>query len=443
MRKLRNIVLAMFLVCFLVGCGGKNEENPAEPTKGVEETTPAPTNTVAPTNTPTPTATPTPTPEPATPEYPVSRSNLVDIYGLWYSEDSDWILILDTNAVNEFPNIAEGSLTDGNVNYACFLDEKGRKSEGTFEGCGMDESLNGIEIKFTEEGILVDAISDIGMKETLFVRPSMYQEEVVGTDKGSFSCEGGGYYVDRQIEGKNCTYFVVFEYETEDMWILCMDGTGYDNYEGYMFLPDATVFYPEAYVKGITVCEMYNIDVCTLEDFEYYYYLDEDDYAGMEPDPVCDFPKPYDVAYYDEATGLWVVGYTTVNRRPFELTGYEMLEWEGNDFYFVGKLKNTGRKPYWVYLTMKFCNEDGKTLRERDMEVGTYKNGYTIDYANEGYVIGDPVGCIQPGEEATFFFDTPTMDQYKAWCSLAGIDEQICYLYIEIDGYGDWMPEYD
>lgn len=434
MRKLRNIVLAMFLVCFLVGCGGKNEENPAEPTKGVEETTPAPTNTVAPTNTPTPTS------EPATPEYPVSRSNLTDIYGLWYSEDSDWMLILDTNAVNDFPNIAEGTLTDGNVNYACFLDEKGRKSEGTFEGCGMDESLNGIEIKFTEDGILVDAISDIGMKETLFVRPSMYQEEAVGTEEDAYYYEGGGFYVERQLESATSTYFVLSEYDEEDLWIMIMEGTGYEDYEGQVFLPDETLFYPNASVKGIPLCVMNNIDVCTLEDFEYYYYLDEDDYAAMEPTPECNFPGDYDAAYYDEETGLWVVSFTTMNRQPFKVTGYDFLEWEGKDFYFVGKIQNTGKKPYTATVTVRFCNKYGETLDYAVGYVVEYEKGYSIDYLREGKLVGDFGFKWDPGEEAYIAF-LSEKNGFISQHELSYIDEQICYIYIEINGYSDWTQE--
>jgi len=105
--------------------------------------------------------------------YAVTQSNKFEIDGTWYDETGTWELIFDVSAGTAFPSVAEGILTNGNVNATVFLDESNRESDSVIYPCYFDGSQFGAKLTFTEDGILLEN-HELLDKKVLFTRPEGY-----------------------------------------------------------------------------------------------------------------------------------------------------------------------------------------------------------------------------------------------------------------------------
>lgn len=144
--------------------GGKNEKQ--------EESEPGDKEELKPTATLTPKPTATPVEKQPVP-YAVTQSNKFEIEGTWYDASGKWELIIHVGAGNEFPNIAEVVLTDGDLNAAFFLDENHRESDNVIYSCFFDGSRMNPKVTFTEDGIILE-YQDVLTGKVLFTRPEGY-----------------------------------------------------------------------------------------------------------------------------------------------------------------------------------------------------------------------------------------------------------------------------
>lgn len=380
------------------------------------------------------------TAEKTTTGHAVTSDNVADIFGLWYDKNNEWNLLIFNNEYEDFPNIGAAVLTNGYQEYLLCLDEKGRKGEDTIVVCDENGTSYKAKMTFTEEGILLDSISALGTREMMFVRDGMYGSEPVGGNRYS-ARRGANYKVIQQVVGDGNTYYLLADWDTEEYVMAYVNYEDYTDYVDSFFRTEtANVFY-EQMLKGFPVVQLVSYEILSEEEFyNWYYGFGEEGEHDGDADvytPVCNFPKTYDWSYYDEDTGLWVVANTTTNRRPFKMTGIEMLEWEDQYIRFIGRIKNEGSKPYIGIVRIYLCNEKGETIK-------TVTEGNAFHYLPDGYTTNrQGSGIIKEIEEAVFSNRAipageegifGMMNGYNA-VYVSDVTQPIHYIYIVLDEY--------
>ena len=377
----------------------------------------------------------------ATTGHAVTSDNLVDIFGMWYDESNEWNLLILVNSDGEFPNIGAAVLTNGYEEYLLCLDEKGRKGKDTIGVCDENGKSYKANMTFTEDGILLDGISKLGTEEMLFTRDGLYGSEPVGGNKYS-ARTAPNYKVIHQTIGDGKTYYWLMDFDTEEYVVAYVNDEDETYYEGAFFCAERSNVFYEQMLKGFPVVQLVNYNILSEGEFYdwYYGYGGEGEYGGDADvyTPVCNFPKTYDWSYYDEETGLWVVANTTTNRRPFKMTGVEMLEWEGQYIRFIGRIKNEGSKKYQGFVKICLCNEKGETLKTATQSSSFYyfPDGYTINRQGIGEIEEIEKrpfsnNVIPAGEEGIFGINSAG---YLS-VDVSSITQPICYIYIELDEY--------
>lgn len=371
----------------------------------------------------------------------VSADNVADIFGLWYDKNNEWNLLIFNNDYEDFPNIGRAVLTNGYEEYLLCLDEKGRKGKDTIGVCDEDGKSYKANMTFTEDGILLDSISKLGTGEMTFVRDGMYDSEPVGGNRYSTRYDAD-FRVIQQVIGDGKTYYLLSNWDTGEYVIAYVENEDDTYYtDSFFCAKEANVFY-EQMLKGFPVVQLVNYEILSEYDFYNRYYGYEDgagsEYEEEDYTPVCYFPKEYDWSYYDEDTGLWVVANTTTNRRPFKMTGVELLEWESKYIHFIGKIKNEGSKTYAGSVRIYLCDEKGETLK-------TATKGSSFYYLPDGYTInGQGLRMIEEIESALFSNRAiPAGEEGIFSINGAGylgvdvseITQPIHYIYIVLDEY--------
>ena len=371
----------------------------------------------------------------------VSADNVADIFGLWYDKNNEWNLLIFNNDYEDFPNIGRAVLTNGYEEYLLCLDEKGRKGKDTIGVCDENGKSYKANMTFTEDGILLDSISKLGTKEMMFVRDGMYGSEPVGGNHYS-TRYGAHYRVIQQVIGDGKTYYLLEDYDTGEnvmAYVNNVDNTYY--VDSFFFTEEANVFY-EQMLKGFPVVQLVSYNILSEEEFYdwYYGFGEEGEYDGDADvyTPTCYFPKEYDWSYYDEETGLWVVANTTTNRRPFKMTGVELLEWESKYIHFIGKIKNEGSKTYRGTVRIYLCDEKGETLKTATKSSSFYylPDGYTINRQGIGEIEEIESAlfsnwAIPAGEEGIFSINGAGY----LGVDVSDITQPIHYIYIVLDEY--------
>lgn len=210
--------------------------------------------------------------------------------------------------------------------------------------------------------------------------PSEENNLIEGDSTYTDSTEGV-VYVEEQIVQDGETY-VVFSFESEPnvyyfgkVAELNIDMT--DN--NYYF----NIVYNEGdLIDGRQYCEIINWD-------EYSYnivYESDTSIVGQEDTFTPQIKEEYDSAFYSEETGIWVVGNTTINGKPFKLDGIEYLYIEDGYLYFMGRIANTSSKDYKILLNVTIRDKNGNVLND------VLENNFVFNYDTTLGLIRDSSG---------------------------------------------------
>ena len=168
----------------------------------------------------------------------------------------------------------------------------------------------------------------------------------------------------------------------------------------------------------------------------------EEDYTYI---PFLNTTLDYDASFYDEETGIWLVGNTTSNGKPFILDGFEYISIEDGYLYFTGRMKNTSDKTFGIRLNVTIRDFDGYVLHRNEFD----NNVFVFESSNElarkdasssltsndlklNYRIkGDSVGYFTANYG--FSYDTRINDvvNIRSWNS------EPYFIYVTIDKYFD------
>lgn len=277
-----------------------------------------------------------------------------------------------------------------------------------------------------------------------------------------YLCEiEGSVYVEEQYEIDGNTY-VVFGFEFDP------------NYYYYGRVKDPTTnmvgnhfYFYAAYNEGDLYEGKQYCEITSWEAFEYIIPTYDESIIETEDQSEFDTPslyctKKYDSAYYSEDSGIWLVGNTITNGKPFQISGIKYLYLEDGFLYFMGEMVNNGKRSYKIELNIELYDENEfliDTITESDAfiyddrldwnritEPSSYS--YNVLYRNsylateyEGYGVEIPkLDFVIPGNEnSNFTFLSFNQKDYPSRIydtyDLREINDEIYYIYVTIKSY--------
>lgn len=140
-------------------------------------------------------------------------------------------------------------------------------------------------------------------------------------------------------------------------------------------------------------------------DYEYDYEYDEYEVSDIDVFSFTNDVK-HDTAYYSEDSGLWLVGNTKTNGKPFEIDGIEHLYIEDGYLYFMGRIRNTSSKDFSVDLNVTIRSKSGSLLNDY---VYSYNYVFTYDKSIE-LTRGEAPGLVLEGKGLTIEYNLPAYD---------------------------------
>ncbi len=371
--------------------------------------------------------------------YAVTQNNLSDIMGNWYDPNNRWnFFILPCND-GQFPNVGRGVLTNGVQNILLCMDERGRKSDSVIQTCDENGIMYNTLVTFTEDGIKVDGIPSEGFDETVFVRSGLYKGTPVGMTS-YYNMEDVAYQIIHQMVGNGKTYYLLQDAYNGELVVCYENGVNYTSYEGDYFVAERAISYYDQMLMGFSVVQLIDAELYTEEEFERY---GSGGWGGNLTDRTdeCYFSYPFDVAFYDDTIDLWVVANTSEYGEPFEMTGVDILTWEDDILQFVGRFKNTGSEKYIAMGEIVLCDAYGDEIDSCPTVLFDFADDYYIDMNDNGKIKGIEAIGINPGEEARVTFFSEWDNFFCGAVDTSGAAREICYIYIEITDYADWVPE--
>lgn len=351
----------------------------------------------------------------------VNRENVVDYYGLWINnqgmtlqigtdiwttEEDTAFYLVETDYNGYIANDAGYTVNNADIN--------GDSYHIQYEAWG---TYYDIMLEFTEDGIYVEGQNGSWPERSLFTLRGAQKQE--GSAESAYSDSVEICVNDQYSDGSN-TYLVVNNLAAwEPTWIICLEGQYLESYIDCYIIGSDITFCPDLFIKGYPVCmvDFSEVDIWDSDTYwnsvggdyeEEYEYADDstwDDYGDYSDDnytdewelvPPADFTKEYDACFYDENTGLWVFAYTTSNKRPFKVTGIDLLTWTTGKIGMIARVQNTDVIDYYyVSMDVMLCGENGNVLRSNDTEVLYYPNGYEIYDYREIALYGEYTGEME------------------------------------------------
>ena len=297
--------------------------------------------------------------------------------------------------------------------------------------------------------VRIEAVNDgtvttVSGKEAYKISSIEYVEDIPATTEEEAeyteSLEGV-VYVEEQVQEDGQTY-LVFTLESDPNYY----------YYGKITNPDANMADNNYYIYAV-----YNKDdlrndkqYCEITSWENKSYDSSYvDNSSSESESVDnsqpEIKEEYDSAFYSEETGIWLVGNTTSNGKPFILDGIEELYIEDGYLYFIGRIHNTVNKDYKVILNVAIKDKDGNLLADvsDNNTAFTYKTSKELVRSERGYtLISDDLSLdfYVPANGTAYFTDA----EYEGFSP--SIDDQIdirswnsepYYIYVTIRDYKD------
>lgn len=368
--------------------------------------------------------------------HPVTQGNLADIMGYWHTEDYSWELEMLPYTEENYPNIVRAVLTNGSKEVVLCLDESGRVNEYTIQAGKENYTMYDAMVLFTEDGVLVQSIPEIGFEENIFVRADMYSGEPIGA-MGSYSLSDVTYQIVAQIIGNGNTYYIM-----EDM----NDGSrvvSYETRENYYFTSEYFVAKAANYFYDI---KLLGYPVVQLTDYEAFTATGYEEYCSkvqfVDKTNECYFPGDFNAAYYCADQDVWLLE-TAKSGALFEVTGADVLTIEGDILQFVGLIRNTGSRKNTLMGAVVFYDKYGDEIETCAAISATLADDYYIDMDHEGRIRGIETLGIDAGEEAQLVLMDGNEEYLIGAIDLSKFSEEVKYIQVMMLQWGEWSVALD
>lgn len=368
--------------------------------------------------------------------HPVTQGNLADIMGYWHTEDYSWELEMLPYTEENYPNIVRAVLTNGSKEVVLCLDESGRVNEYTIQAGKENYTMYDAMVLFTEDGVLVQSIPEIGFEENIFVRADMYSGEPIGA-MGSYSLSDVTYQIVAQIIGNGNTYYIM-----EDM----NDGSrvvSYETRENYYFTSEYFVAKNANYFYDI---KLLGYPVVQLTDYEAFTAMEYEEYCSkvqfVDKTNECYFPGDFNAAYYCADQDVWLLE-TAKSGALFEVTGADVLTIEGDILQFVGLIRNTGSRKNTLMGAVVFYDKYGDEIETCAAISATLEDDYYIDMDHEGRIRGIETLGIDAGEEAQLVLMDGNEEYLIGAIDLSKFSEEVKYIQVMMLQWGEWSVALD
>lgn len=367
----------------------------------------------------------------------VTQGNLSDIMGSWHTQDYSWELEMLPYTEENYPNVARAVLTNGSKEVVLCLDESRRVNEYTIQ-IGKENSTMYYDamVLFTEEGVLVQSIPEIGFEENLFVRADMYSGEPMGAT-GSYGLSDVTYEVVAQIIGNGNTYYVmknmtdgghVVSYETRENYY----------FTDYYFVANQANYFYDLKLLGYPVVQLTDYQLFTATEYEEYcsqvHFVDRTN--------ECYFPGDFNVAYYCADQDVWLLE-TAKSGATFELTGADLLSIEDGMLQFVGRIRNTGSRKNTLIGAVVFYDQYGDELETCAAISVTLGDDYYIDMEHEYKIRGTETLGIDAGEEAQLVLMDGNEEYVIGAIDLSEFSDEVKYIQVMMLEWGEWSVALD
>lgn len=294
------------------------------------------------------------------------------------------------------------------------------------------------------EAVNDGSVTTISGKEAYKITSIEYVEATpTTTEKEGEDTESleGVAYIEEQVQDNGQTY-LVFSLESDPDYY----------YYGKITNPDVNMENNNYYIYADYNKDDFRNDkqYCEITRWEDYSY--DSSYVDSSPSESepADNTQPqikeeYDSSFYSEDTGIWLVGNTTSNGKPFALDGIEELYIKDGYLYFIGRIRNTGDKDYKVFLNVTVKDKDGNVLNN----VQEYNNPFTYDKTKE--LVRDEGGNSLVSDGLKLNYTVPVNNSAYFTCYQdiyfgTSIDDRIdirswnrepYYIYVTISDYKD------
>ena len=368
--------------------------------------------------------------------YPVTQGNLADIMGYWHTEDYSWELEMLPYTEDNYPNIVRAVLTNGSKEVVLCLDESGRVNEYTIQAGKENYTMYDAMVLFTEDGVLVQSIPEIGFEENIFVRADMYSGEPIGA-MGSYSLSDVTYQIVAQIIGNGNTYYIM-----EDM----NDGSrvvSYENRENFYFTSEYFVAKVANYFYDI---KLLGYPVVLLTDYEAFTEMEYEEYCSkvqfVDKTNECYFPGYFDAAYYCADQDMWLLQ-AKESGTPFEVAGADVLSVENDVLQFVGRIRNTGSRKNVLMGAVTLYDKYGDEIETYAALAAVLADDYYIDMDNGGRIRGIESMGIGAGEEAQLILVDEGDEYLTGAINLSSFSDEVKYIQVTMLQWNEWTVGMD
>ena len=368
--------------------------------------------------------------------YPVTQGNLADIMGYWHTEDYSWELEMLPYTEDNYPNIVRAVLTNGSKEVVLCLDESGRVNEYTIQAGKENYTMYDAMVLFTEDGVLVQSIPEIGFEENIFVRADMYSGEPIGA-MGSYSLSDVTYQIVAQIIGNGNTYYIM-----EDM----NDGSrvvSYENRENFYFTSEYFVAKVANYFYDI---KLLGYPVVLLTDYEAFTAMEYEEYCSkvqfVDKTNECYFPGYFDAAYYCADQDMWLLQ-AKESGTPFEVAGADVLSVENDVLQFVGRIRNTGSRKNVLMGAVTLYDKYGDEIETYAALAAVLADDYYIDMDNGGRIRGIESMGIGAGEEAQLILVDEGDEYLTGAINLSSFSDEVKYIQVTMLQWNEWTVGMD
>ena len=159
----------------------------------------------------------------------------------------------------------------------------------------------------------------------------------------------------------------------------------YEYYDFTFSWRENVASFGDSYIEDATD---YNFEYEFMDD---YYEFDYDEYEVSDIEVFSPTKNvEYDSAYYSEETGIWLVGNTMSNGKPFKIEGIEYLYLEDGYLYFMGSISNSSSKDYYsLELFISIRNKDGATISSYTSDVFVYDKSVNLTRSSNDNLVAD------------------------------------------------------